>query len=121
MLQAKVIKMAVPAKLNCQKRSYDATHASVLDKIKEIKDQITSVLEVKGSTNIPIGLLVSLKDTFKCNLCRCTVRPPLITTRCCKNILGCDSCASKLILEVEEPPRHVPFVVQTVPLLKLPA
>ena len=78
------------------KRSRDATHASVLDKIQEVKDQITSVLEVKGSTTVPIGLLISLKDTFKCNLCLSIIKPPLITTRCCKNILGCDSCVTKL-------------------------
>ena len=75
------------------KRSCDD---NMLNKLQEIQAQIQSVLEVKGSTKLPIGLLISLKDTFKCNLCLSTIKPPLITTRCCKSILGCDSCVTKL-------------------------
>ncbi len=54
------------------------------------------MLAIKQGTRLPIGMLVSLLTTFRCTLCYATVKPPLIVTRCCKNILGCDDCVTKL-------------------------
>lgn len=39
------------------------------------------------------GLYRQLKDTFQCHICRCTpIEPPVIFTRCCHRILGCQTC-----------------------------
>ena len=42
---------------------------------------------------LPPGLHTLLHDTLKCNICQSSpIRPPVMFTRCCKSILGCERC-----------------------------
>lgn len=82
---------------------------SVLKNIQDIKEQIQSVIEVKRGGDVPIGLLIAMKSTFRCTLCLMTIRPPLITTRCCKNILGCEKCVMKLFQGVGGTTKQCPM------------
>ena len=34
-------------------------------------------------------------DSFKCNICLCIIKPPLIYALCCRHIVGCDKCVSE--------------------------
>ena len=37
---------------------------------------------------------IALKQAFQCKICFLTpLKPPMIVTRCCKNVLGCKNCA----------------------------
>ncbi len=69
---------------------------SITKELVELKDQIKNIVEVKASTTkIPIGLLISIRTTFRCTLCLSLIKPPLIFARCCKNILGCEECVTE--------------------------
>ncbi len=43
--------------------------------------------------HIPIAIRSILNDTFKCVICQeSPMKPPVIFAKCCKSILGCQSC-----------------------------
>lgn len=65
----------------------------IVKELQTLKSDIKAIVEVKaGGSKVPIGVLVTVKSTFRCNLCLGFIKPPLIFTRCCKNILGCEKC-----------------------------
>ncbi len=75
------------------KKKPSASDDAVLLELQSLKSVIQGVVEVKaGGSKIPIGLLVATKSTFRCNVCLGFIKPPVIFTRCCKNILGCEKC-----------------------------
>ena len=61
--------------------------------MKGIRKDISSVLTLSKGMKLPPGLHTLLHDTFKCNICQSSpIRPPVMFTRCCKSILGCERC-----------------------------
>ena len=71
--------------------------SSELSKIKkdlgEINGNLKCLFKLSKTTTIPPGLFRLLGDTFQCKICKSTpIKPPAIYTRCCKNILGCQTC-----------------------------
>ena len=55
-----------------------------------------SVLKLTRNTKVPAGLKSILQQTFECSICLVTpIVPPVIATKCCKNILGCQTCADR--------------------------
>ena len=65
----------------------------IQDDIKEIKVELSKVFLLTSTMQVPIGLRRLLYDTFRCGICRSTpMKPPIIFARCCKSILGCQSC-----------------------------
>ena len=65
----------------------------VLDSMDSIKETLSDVMSLTKDTRIPIGLKRLMRDAFKCNICQSIpVRPPVIITKCCKKILGCEPC-----------------------------
>ena len=78
--------------------------------MKEIEDQVcqvaVSVVEMKKSVEdlltfssggkVPIWFQRLLRDTFKCKICLSVpIKPPVIMMKCCKTILGCETCSNK--------------------------
>ena len=63
------------------------------DEVASIRDIMADMMSLTADTHIPIGLRRVLRDTFKCHICHSVpVRPPVIVTKCCRNILGCQVC-----------------------------
>ena len=61
--------------------------------IKGIRKDISAVVMSSKGMKLPPGLHTLLHDTFKCNVCHSSpIHPPVIFTRCCKSILGCERC-----------------------------
>ena len=61
--------------------------------IRGIRKDISTVLTLSKGMKLPPGLHTLLHDTFKCNICHSSpIHPPVIFTRCCKSILGCERC-----------------------------
>lgn len=77
-----------------KKRRYDDKMLQRLsDEVTSIRDFVADMMSLTADTNLPIGLRRVLRDTFKCQICHIVpVRPPVIVTKCCRNILGCQSC-----------------------------
>ena len=71
-----------------------------LNEIKEsisgMEKKLSEILEVNEKMSIPTGLHRSLMDTFMCKVCRnFPMKPPLIYSKCCKSVIGCESCINK--------------------------
>ena len=65
--------------------------------LKEIFEQ---TLLLTKDTPIPIGLKKSIKDHFKCIICLTSpLNPPVVVTKCCKIILGCEACVNTWFME----------------------
>ena len=70
----------------------------ILKEICGIKENLASFFKLSANTKtkLPPGLLKQLHETFKCHICSNTpMKPPIIFARCCKRILGCQSCVDK--------------------------
>jgi len=65
----------------------------MVQEIKSLHNDMKKVLQLTKGMKLPPGLYLQLLDTFKCRICHTSpIRPPVIFTRCCKNILGCNLC-----------------------------
>ena len=66
---------------------------TIQDDIKEIREELSKVFLLTSAMQVPIALRRLLYDTFRCGICRSTpMKPPIIFARCCKSIIGCQSC-----------------------------
>ena len=64
--------------------------------IKALKSDVASLFEVSRRSRIPMGLKKMLIDTFRCTICQSTpMMPPIIFSKCCKSIIGCQECVDK--------------------------
>ena len=61
-----------------------------------MQNEMKAVFTLSKGTRLPPGLYLQLRKTFKCQICHSSpIKPPVIFTRCCKNILGCDVCVDR--------------------------
>ena len=51
------------------------------------------------------SLYVSLKETFKCNICLMVMSPPITYSKCCRRIIGYESCVARIYRD----DRHCPL------------
>ena len=67
--------------------------SKVLSEVKHIRKDLKSLFQISGHMKIPPGLHRHLYDTFQCHICRSSpITPPVIFARCCKRLLGCQTC-----------------------------
>ena len=60
----------------------------------ELKRQLQDLFKVTG-TSVPPALRLLFDEAFKCKICLDTSTPPIIVTKCCRSILGCQSCVDQ--------------------------
>ena len=54
---------------------------------------LKSVVVLTPEISIPLGLKRIMMETFQCSISMSApVVPPVIYARCCKHLLGCQSC-----------------------------
>lgn len=59
----------------------------------DMKSSLADITTLSSKTKCPMALHRILKDTFQCKICRTApIKPPVILMRCCKSIVGCDTC-----------------------------
>ena len=65
----------------------------ILNEVGGIKEALGEMMTLSADSSIPMGLKCILRETFKCHICHTVlINPPVIVTKCCKTILGCESC-----------------------------
>lgn len=65
----------------------------LVEEVKEMRKDIQCLFQITNKMKISPGLYRHFKETFQCHICRCTpIEPPVIFTRCCHRILGCQTC-----------------------------
>jgi len=72
-----------------KKRRNEKMLQSIKDELVSLKDTVVDVMSLTPESFLPLGLRRVIRDTFKCQICQSTANPPIIVTKCCKNILGC--------------------------------
>lgn len=61
--------------------------------IQGIRKDLSTIFTLTKGMKLPPGLHTLLYNTFKCNIWHSSpMTPPIIFTRCCKCILGCERC-----------------------------
>ncbi len=63
--------------------------------INEIKSSLSRLFEIQKTMKIPLALRRVFIEDFKCIICQDIISPPAIFSRCCKYIIGCESCIDK--------------------------
>ncbi len=82
--------------LKKKQKKIKASTDHVVEELKGLKTDIRSLFQITKFMKFPPGLYVLFTDTFKCSICLGIITPPVIFARCCKNILGCESCVDDL-------------------------
>lgn len=79
---------AEPGHAKKKARLYDQVHA--------IELKVVKMLEVPPRFSFPANITSIIEDTFRCSICRISpIVPPVIYTRCCKQLVGCQSCVDE--------------------------
>jgi len=63
--------------------------------IKSIKSALSSLVTVEKTTQIPVALRCLIVENFCCSICHDIINPPVIFSRCCKTMIGCEHCVDK--------------------------
>ena len=64
--------------------------------MEEIKDVLYDMMHLDRETKIPLSLRRIIRDAFKCKICLSVpINAPVIMTKCCKTILGCERCVNE--------------------------
>ena len=89
--------------------SEDDKLTTLLQNTEQIKGTLRDVLSLTDTGNIPLGLKKIFQDTFICTICnRVPIKPPLIVTKCCKSILGCEECTNEWYSGPDAPNKTCP-------------
>lgn len=58
-----------------------------------------SLFQISKNMKLPFGLRKHLQETFKCHICCSSpIKTPVIFSRCCKQLLGCQLCVDQGLL-----------------------
>jgi hypothetical protein len=64
--------------------------------MKALRDTVSQVTDLAKMSNIPIALTRVMKETFQCKVCLSVpIKPPVIISKCCKVLLGCETCINR--------------------------
>ena len=66
-----------------------------LCELEGVKSVVDNIMSVTKDSPIPLGLRNILRDTLTCRIClSAPIVPPVVITKCCKVLLGCESCVN---------------------------
>ena len=81
----------------------------IANDVKIIKGEVASLFEVTKMTKVPLGVKKIMIDTFRCTICQGTpMVPPVIFSKCCKNLIGCQRCIDQWYSGTEGMSRSCP-------------
>lgn len=67
--------------------------SQLIHEVQGIKSSLVDVLSLTNDSDIPLGFKHAIRDAFQCIICkRVPLKPPVIISKCCKSILGCERC-----------------------------
>lgn len=63
--------------------------------IESIKEAIQEIWHLNEKSKLPMGLQRIIRDAFQCKICLSVpINPPVIMSKCCKVIIGCEACVN---------------------------
>lgn len=66
----------------------------IMSDMTEIKEAFDETMMLSKDSNIPPGLRKSLRETFRCRICLQSITPPVVITKCCRIVIGCEKCVN---------------------------
>ena len=73
-----------------KKGRYEKLLKSLKDEVISVKKTVSDAMSLTPESVLPLGLRRIVRGTFECQIFHTVpVQPPVIVTKCCKNILGC--------------------------------
>ena len=75
--------------------SSSGSEDDISSKLTNIEQQVNKILDVSTKLNFPIGYASLLSESFLCKICCSIIVPPAIFGRCCRTIIGCQSCVDR--------------------------
>ena len=77
-------------------KSVDTLLESMQEDITEIVAAVCTIKELDKDSAVPNSLKHLIRDAFKCKIClRVPLSAPPIISKCCKTILGCETCVNE--------------------------
>ena len=84
-----------PCSKPCSKQIKEDKLETLINEVGSIKENVLDMFSLNKNSNIPLGLKRVIRDTFQCTICcRVPIHSPVIVTKCCKTILGCETCVN---------------------------
>ena len=77
-----------------KKQKLERRREEIGEDVLEIKDTIIEMLSLTPQTKLPLGFKRLIRDAFKCQICHSIPNPLLIASKCCKHLLGSQSCVN---------------------------
>lgn len=75
--------------------SETSTNPTVVGMLTLISSKVHKILEVSPNLPMPLGVMTVIKESFKCHICLTHIVPPPIFGRCCRRLIGCQSCVNE--------------------------
>ena len=73
----------------------DPRSNALVSKLDLVYVKVSKILDVSPNLPMPVGLLAVIKETFSCHICLNPISPPAIFGRCCRRVIGCQSCVNE--------------------------
>ena len=68
---------------------------NVKDDVESIKEMVEDVCHLNERCKLPLGLYRIVRESFQCRICLSVpMKPPIVISRCCKVIIGCERCVN---------------------------
>lgn len=76
-----------------RKSPLEANMSKMMEEMQDLKKVVTDTVTLTKECKIPLPVLRMMRDSFKCKICHTIpCKPPLIISKCCKIIIGCEGC-----------------------------
>ena len=80
-----------------KRRPSGGINQEILEEVRSIRQDITTLAQ---QTRLTPELRRHLADAFKCQICQdIPMKPPIVSTGCCKRLLGCQACMEEVYIQ----------------------
>ena len=86
-------------KLRAATKNYHlAQQKKIKTELKEMKEELTKVKTIILQTAVPNSIQQHHRGVIRCCICQTVpIRPPIIVSRCCMSVIGCEQCVQQFI------------------------
>ena len=81
--------------LQQQYRSDENALCAISRDVAAIHVKTDAIMSLTKDAKILLGLKKLLNDALKCHICTTVMKPPVIISKCCKTLIGCEECINQ--------------------------
>lgn len=57
--------------------------------------RLETLFSVSNSAKLPLGIAATMQTAFMCKICHSLIKAPVIASKCCRSLLGCQRCVDE--------------------------